>query len=78
MAKVEEYQFDYPNGYAAVHTEECVKKINDRKRGPGRIPYRYNIIKRDGFGETVVLSNITRPQLVAYRIMAAAQGNVIW
>jgi len=78
MAKVLNFQFVYPNGYSAVHTPECVKKINDRRRGPGAIPYRYHIIKRDGTGETIVIANITRPQLMAYRQMAVAQGNKIW
>lgn len=78
MASVEEYRFDYPNGYAAEHTEECAKIINNPQRGRGRIPYRYNIIKRDGSGEAVVIANITRPQLIAYRKMAVEQGNRIW
>lgn len=78
MAIDKNYKFDFPNGYAARHTAECVAKINDPKRGRGRIPYRYDIIKRDGTGETVVFANITRPQLLAYIQMARAQGNDIW
>lgn len=78
MAKIREFKFTYPNGYAAIHTPECVARINDPQRGRGCIPYRYHIIQRDGTGETVVIANITRPTLVAYRKMASEQGNVIW
>ena len=77
MKKVQAYAFDHPNGYAHRHTEECMKKINDRRRGQGRIAYRYDILKRDGTGKTVVIQNITRGQLLAYMEMAKAQGSEI-
>ncbi len=69
--------YDYENGYAATHTDETVARINDRRRGPGRIKIRYDVIKRDG-KQTLVHHDLTAKQLKAVRVEITRQGNKLW
>ena len=69
--------YDYENGYAATHTDETVARINDRRRGPGRVKIRYNVIKRDG-NCTIVHHDLTAKQLKAVRAEIESQGNKLW
>lgn len=75
-SSTQEFIFDNPEGYAAAHTKETVQRLNARRKGRPFI--RYDIIKRDGMGDTVVISDITFAQLQTYRSMAEKQGNKIW
>ena len=69
--------YDYENGYASTHTDETVARINDRRRGPGRIKIRYDVIKRDG-KQTIVHHDLTAKQLNAARAEIERQGNELW
>lgn len=69
--------YGFENGYAAVHTEETVARLNNHKRGPGRVKIRYDIIKRDG-KMTVVHHGLTGQQLKAVRAEIEKQGNKLW
>lgn len=70
-------KFDYKNGYALTETEETVTRINDKKRGRGRVKVRYDIIKRDGQG-TIVLHNLTSKQVDEVRKEIERQNNKLW
>ncbi len=69
--------YDHERGYAAVYTEETVARINDRRRGPGRIKIRYDVIKRDG-KLTIVHHDLTAKELKAVRAEIERQGNELW
>lgn len=69
--------YDFENGYAAVHTEETVARLNDRRRGPGRVKIRYDVIKRDG-KMTIVHHDLTCQQLKAVRAEIEKQDNKLW
>ena len=69
--------YDSENGYASTHTDETVARINDRRRGPGRIKIRYDVIKRDG-KQTIVHHDLTAKQLNAVRAEIERQGNELW
>ena len=69
--------YDYENGYAATHTDETVARINDRRRGPGRVKIRYDVIKRDGKC-TIGHHDFTAKELKAVRAEIERQGNELW
>lgn len=69
--------YDYENGYAATHTDETVARINDRRRGPGRVKIRYDVIKRDGKC-TIVHHDFTAKELKAVRAEIERQSNELW
>ena len=55
--------YNFKNGYAAIHTEETVAKLND--------------YKRDG-KMTVVHHDLTGQQVKAVRAEIEKQGNKLW
>lgn len=69
--------YDYEKGYAVTHTAETVARLNNPKRGPGRIKIRYDIIKRDGKC-TIVQHDLTAKQLKKVRTEIKRQGNELW
>ena len=69
--------YDHENGYAFTHTDETVARINDRKRGSGRVKIRYDVIKRDGQG-TIVHHDLTLKQLEMVQAEIERQGNTLW
>lgn len=69
--------YDYENGYAVVETDETIARINDRRRGPGRVKIRYDVIKRDGKC-TIVHHDLTAKQLREVRAEIERQGNELW
>lgn len=69
--------YDHENGYAVTHTDETVARINNRRRGPGRVKIRYDVIKRDG-NCTIVHHDLTAKQLKAVRAEIERQGNELW
>ncbi len=69
--------YDHEKGYAVCHTDETVARINDRRRGPGRIKIRYDIIKRDG-KQTIVHHDLTAKDVKLIRAEIERQGNELW
>lgn len=69
--------YDFENGYASIHTEETIARLNDRKRGSGRVKIRYDVIKRDG-QMTIVHHDLTLRQLNEVRAEIERQGNQLW
>lgn len=68
--------YDNEKGYALVHTEDTIKRINDPKRGPGRVKIRFDIIKRDGKC-TIVHHDLTAKQVAEIRAEIMRQGNTL-
>jgi uncharacterized beta-barrel protein YwiB (DUF1934 family) len=69
--------YDYPNGYAHGHTADTVKRLNDPKRGAGRVKVRYDVFLRDG-NMTIVHSNLTLKELHAVDEEIKRQHNIMW
>lgn len=69
--------YDFENGYASTHTKETISRLNDCKRGSGRVKIRYDVIKRDG-QMTIVHHDLTLQQLETVRAEIERQGNQLW
>ncbi len=69
--------YDYEKGYAVAHTAETITRLNDRRRGPGRVKIRFDIIKRDGKC-TIVHHDLTAKQVKEVRAEIERQGNELW
>ena len=69
--------YDHEKGYAVTHTDATVKRLNDPKRGPGRVKIRFDIIKRDGKC-TIVHHDLTSKQVAEIRAEITRQGNKLW
>ena len=69
--------YDYPNGYAHAHTPDTVRRLNDKRRGAGRVKIRYNVFLRDG-NMTVIHSDLILKELHAVDAEIKRQGNVMW
>lgn len=66
--------YDYEDGYALNYTNDTVKRLNDPKRGPGRVKIRFDVVKRDGKC-TIVHHDLTYKQVGEIRAEITRQGN---